>query len=100
MKRRGSPEEDFASTTIIYISGKLSCTFELLCPRNDEAQVKPNPDVRRGWLQEAGRLSVLQERDRGGGEAGDVAVWRAALTVVALAAFSHFSVWKSIYLPA
>lgn len=73
------------------MSGKLSCTSELLCSRNDEAQVKPNPDVRRGWLQETGRLSVLQERDRGGGESGDAAVWRAKLTLAASSALTVFS---------
>lgn len=32
MKHRGSPEEDFASTTVTFTSGKLSCTFELFVP--------------------------------------------------------------------
>lgn len=86
MNRRGSPEEDFASASIAVRSAKRNCTLELLRPRNDEAEVKSNPNVRRGWLQEAGRVSVLSERDGGGGESGDDAAWWAMLALAAVAA--------------
>lgn len=74
-----------SSLYVLNLAVLLSFFFRL---RNDEAQVQPNPDVRRGWLQEAGRLSVFQERDRGGGESGDVDVWRAELTLAAVGAFA------------